>query len=179
MVGLLAILALVLIAAFGLYEGTVVAVSAQMSATDNVSSENAPAIGQHIEPTNPLTWPSGNRVWDCCRAIAYAEGYNVAGSNPARLNNPGDISDGVPPYKSEYHSGSNITVFPDANTGWQWLYTKVNRAASGNSSTYDPSQSWREIGALWAPPNAEVWASNVARNLGVDPDSSLGDYING
>jgi hypothetical protein len=176
----LLLIAVLIIVAFGLYEGTSMIQPAYAAAPDdNVDSEQAPPIMQHIEPTNPNTWPSGDRIWNCCRAIAYAEGYNVAGSNPARLNNPGDISDGRAVYSSEFHSGSSITTFPDANTGWQWLYTKVARAASGESRVYDPSMSWREIGAIWAPPNAEVWASNVAGHLGVDPDSSLGDYING
>lgn len=158
---------------------TSVVQSSLSQADDNVPSENAPPIPQHIVPTDQRTWPSGNRVWDVARAVAIAEGYNVAGSNPSRLNNPGDISDGRDTYGSESHSGSQVTVFPDAVTGWQWLYTKIKRAASGGSNTYDPSMSWREIGALWAPPNAEVWASNVANALGVDSDSSLGDYVNG
>jgi len=145
---------------------------------DDVTTEKAPSIPQHVIADDPRTWPSGNRVWDCCRAIAYAEGYNVPNSVPARLNNPGDISDGSSTFGNEFHSGSHVTTFPDANTGWSWLYTKISRAANGNSSVYDPSMSWREIGAKWAPPNAEVWASNVAGALGVDADSSLGDYIN-
>jgi hypothetical protein len=174
-------LAILVLVAIGLYEGIQSAPAMQVNSVpdDNMTNEQAPPITQHIEPTNTLTWPSGDRVWDCCRAIAFAEGYHVSGSNPARLNNPGDISDGRGTFGSEFHSGSNITRFPDAVTGWQWLYTKVARAASGKSTVYDPSMSWREIGAIWAPPNAEVWASNVAGNLGVDSDSSLGDYING
>jgi len=30
------------------------------------------------------TWPTGDKIWDVCRAIAIAEGANVAGSNPDR-----------------------------------------------------------------------------------------------
>ena len=144
---------------------------------DNVTQPEAPSLPQHIDAAVPATWPSGNRVWDVCRAVAFAEGYQVPGSVPARLNNPGDISDGRATYGSEFHSGSNITTFPNAATGWSWLYTKVDNVANGRSSVYDPSMSWREIGAKWAPQNAEVWASNVAGALGVDSDSSLGDYM--
>lgn len=177
----------VLILAVGVLTGGTMTSNAMASAVtgdnsdgDNVENDKeTPVIPQHIEPTNVATWPNGDRIWDCCRAIAYAEGYNVAGSNPARLNNPGDLSDGMDTFGSEFHSGSNITKFPTATTGWSWLYAKLKRAAYGQSQVYDPSMSWREIGAIWAPPNAEVWAANVARNLGVDPDTSLGDYVNG
>lgn len=174
--------AILLLIAVGLYTGGTQASIAAMTSTstsdgDNLSSENAPSIPQHIVASDPSTWPTGNRIWDCCRAIAVAEGYNVVGSNPANLNNPGDISDGASTYGSEFHSGSSITKFPDAVTGWQWLYTKLNNAANGKSTVYDPSMSWNEIGAIWAPPNATVWAANVARQLGVDVDSSLGDYV--
>jgi hypothetical protein len=50
--------------------------------------------------SDPSTWPTGSRIWDIARAIAIAEGANVEGSNPDRLNNPGDISDGASTYGS-------------------------------------------------------------------------------
>lgn len=185
MVNLVFIALIVILIALGFAGGGAMAQAAVSSSTgggtvptdSSFNPNNAPSVPQHIVPSNPSTWPSGDRIWDCCRAIAYAEGYNVAGSNPATLNNPGDISDGATTYGFETHAGSNITKFPDAATGWRWLWSKLNNAATGNSSVYDPSMSWNEIGALWAPPNAGVWASNVAGALGVDPDSSLGDYV--
>lgn len=151
---------------------------------DDVRPENVNVSGtSEIIPTDPHTWPSGDRIWDCCRAIAFTEGYNalVNGqpSNPARLNNPGDISDGSSVYGSEFHSGSSITKFPDAATGWAWLYAKIKNAVTGVSHVYKADMSWREIGAKWAPPSANVWANNVATTLGVSPDSTLGDYVNG
>jgi hypothetical protein len=177
-------LALVIVAALallGIHIGTVAATAANLSGGSD--SVQLPTMsGQTIIPTNPSTWPSGDKLWNVARAIAHAEGYDVLvngqPSNPARLNNPGDISDGVMTYGSEFHSGSNITKFPDAATGWAWLYGKLNNIKQGNSTVYDPSYSWREIGAKWAPPNAEVWAANVANYLGVDPDSAFGDYVN-
>lgn len=146
---------------------------------DNVNSESAPIVPQHIVPTSPSTWPSGDRLWDVARAIAYAEGYNVVNSVPGRLNNPGDISDGASRYGSEAHSGSSVTTFPDATTGWQWLYTKLSNAVSGASSVYSPSMSWYDLGGKWAPPNADVWAENVAGRLGVDPGDVWADYVLG
>lgn len=157
-----------LLLAFGILTGSEVT----NSAVQGTMSQNV------INPTDPTTWPQGDKLWDCCRAIAYAEGYNVAGSVPARLNNPGDLSDGMNVYGSEFHSGSNVTTFPNASVGWQWLYDKLHNIVVGNSSVYDASMSWYEIGQQWAQPNWQVWGDNVASRLGVDPNSSLADYVN-
>jgi len=103
----------------------------------------------NINPSNELTWPQGDRIWDIARAIARAEGYHIPGSVPARLCNPGDISDGANLYGYEEHSGSKITRFPDHETGWHWA-------------------------ANWS-----AWVSNVTKSLGVSPQSSLADYVRG
>lgn len=127
---------------------------------------------------DPDTWPSGNKVWDICNAVATAEGANVAGSNPDRLNNPGDISDGALTYGSQFHSGSNITTFPDKETGWTWLYNKWQNIVSGNSTVYHPSDTWSVIGKKWAG-DSGPWTANVTNYLGVDPGSTVADYVNG
>jgi hypothetical protein len=172
----------VLFASYGVFSGAVQSIAASISGDGTNMSKlpaNLPVVSGSIVATDPATWPKGNRLWDCCRAVAVAEGYGIPGANPTVLNNPGDISDGSNVYGAEYHSGSNITKFPSAQLGWQWLYAKLANIVNGVSTVYDVSYSWREIGAKWAPPNAEVWASNVASALGVDPDSSIGDYVNG
>lgn len=125
--------------------------------------------------SDPSTWPSGSVIWNICRAIAFAEGANVSGSVPDRLNNPGDISDGGSIYPQEYHSGSSVTVFPDKATGWQWLYDKIENAITGNSNVYKPTMTWRQISQLWAG-NSTAWLNNVTSFLGVSPDSTLQDY---
>src|SRR5882724_6192523 len=97
------------------------------------------------------TWPSGDLVWNVCRAIARAEGANVQGDNPDRLNNPGDISDGAATYGSENHSGSSVTKFPDKQTGWKWLYDKINNAfVMGQSHKYSPNMTWTQVAQVWA-----------------------------
>jgi hypothetical protein len=124
------------------------------------------------------TWPSGSRIWDIARAIAIAEGANVAGSNPDRLNNPGDISDGASTYGSEAHSGSNVTTFPDKETGWSWLYNKLENIALGKSHVFSPSMTWTQFAQKYAG-SWQNWVNNVTRELGVDPNSTFGDYVNG
>jgi hypothetical protein len=126
---------------------------------------------------DPQTWPSGDRIWLVCHAIAFAEGAHRAGSNPDRLNNPGDISDGFSEFGGEQHSNSNVTHFPDKATGWQWLYDKISNIANGSSASYSPSQSWNAFAQKWAG-DWKNWVTNVTANLQVSPTSSLSDYLN-
>src|SRR5271154_4301588 len=96
------------------------------------------------------TWPTGDAIWKIAQAIALAEGYNLPDSNPYRLNNPGDISDGFITFGGEPHSGSNVTRFPDAKTGWQWLYDKLTRISQGKSNVYSVQMTWIELAQKWA-----------------------------
>jgi hypothetical protein len=155
------------------------------SAPSSPVNENLPDPGYQVSSfmtitNDPATWPSGSPLWSICQAIALAEGANIAGSVPDRLNNPGDISDGGNVYPQEAHSGSNVTHFPDKQTGWSWLYEKVRNAAYGVSQVYLPSMTWVEIAQKWAG-NWQAWVTNVTGVLGVDPNSKLSDYtgING
>src|SRR5260370_8915636 len=122
------------------------------------------------------TWPSGDRVWNVCRAIARAEGANVEGSVPDRLNNPGDISDGGLTYGFEPHSGSSVTDFPDKQTGWQWFYNKISNIVAGKSHVYSPSMTWTELAKKYAG-NWRPWVANVTGSLGVSPAETVGSYF--
>jgi len=122
------------------------------------------------------TWPSGDRVWNVCRAIARAEGANVEGSNSDRLNNPGDISDGGLKYGFEFHSGSSITKFPDKETGWAALYGKISNIVAGNSTVYSPSMTWTQFAQKYAG-NWQPWVANVTGSLGVSSDETVGSYF--
>lgn len=131
---------------------------------------------------DPNTWPKGDKIWDICRAIAFAEGANISGSNPDKLNNPGDISDGSVTFAyliPEFHSGSVITHFPDKATGWQWLYNKVQRHVSGKSSTYPQEISVSEFAQKYAS-DWQNWVANVSQHLGInDPNSiTFSQYVN-
>jgi hypothetical protein len=129
------------------------------------------------------TWPTATpdnpnaKLWEIAHAVAVAEGYDQPDSNPFRLNNPGDISDGYITFGGEQHSGSNVTHFPSAEVGWQWLYDKLNRIALGKSSVYSPEMTWQELGQKWAGDSVN-WVNNVTRELGVDPQFSFGSFLN-
>lgn len=123
------------------------------------------------------TWPTGDRLWTVAQAIAIAEGYDRPDSNPLRLNNPGDISDGCLTFGGEEHSGSHVTHFPDAATGWQWLYNKLSRIAQGKSIVYSPQMTWTQFAHKWAG-DWSSWVQNVTRELGVGAESPVEDFLN-
>lgn len=126
--------------------------------------------------TDENTWPSGDAIWNICRAIAKAEGYNTNGA-AFRLNNPGDISDGTPVFGSEYHDGSNITKFPDAATGWNWLYNKINNHILGESGVYPREWTITQFAKKYAA-NWQPWKNIVGRELKVNPDNtSFAEYV--
>jgi len=154
--------------------GAVFLLSKNASATENFLT---PAITQ-----DPASWPAGDRVWDVCRAVAMAEGFNDGpGHAPFDLNNPGDLSPGdeagqATAGPAEFHDGSHIIHFATAAGGFQALYHKFYDAAAGVSRVYDPAMTWEQIGSLYAG-DAGDWIRNVTGFLGVDPGSTLGDYV--
>lgn len=150
---------------------------ASLQSDEAIPVNTAGANGSEIT-SDQSTWPQGDKIWDIARAIAIAEGANVEGSNPDRLNNPGDISDGASTYGSEAHSGSNVTTFPDKETGWSWLYQKLQNIANGKSHVFSTSMTWTAFAQKYAG-DWHNWVANVTRELGVDASSTFGDYING
>lgn len=128
-------------------------------------------------PTHdPSTWPTGDKIWDVARAIAFAEGANVANSVPDRLNNPGDLSDDYDVYGGESKDGSNVTHFPTKFDGWYALRNKLYRASIGISHVYKPSMTWTQFAQKWAG-NWQAWVTNVTRQLGVSPDAVVGEFF--
>jgi hypothetical protein len=125
------------------------------------------------------TWPQSDAIWKICCAIAHAEGYDDGdGYVPYDLNNPGDISDGAATFGSQPHSGSNVTTFPTAEVGWQWLHDKVQNIVSGASKVYGQDWTWEQVSQTWAG-NSSAWLNNVTSDLGVDPSSTPAQYVSG
>ena len=130
---------------------------------------------------DPSTWPSGDKVWDVCRAIAIAEGADQEGSAPDRYNNPGDLSKGdehgqaVAGYV-KLPDGENLIEFQSKEGGWQALYTKINNIRLGISLTFRPSYTWTEIAGKYAG-NSQAWVTNVTAQLGVSPSDTFGSYF--
>lgn len=110
-----------------------------------------------------------NPLQALANAIAQEEGYNVSGSLPQRLNNPGSLTDAT--------TGSLIQ-FPDAQTGWQALVSKLQNIASGNSKVYSPSMTLEQFENTYTggDPNA---ANNLSSILGVPKSTSLSSIFGG
>src|SRR4029077_16794003 len=59
-------------------------------------------------------------------AIAQFEGFNTAGSRPARNNNPGDLKYAGQPGATG-QDAQGFAIFPDAESGFQALYNQLNK----------------------------------------------------
>lgn len=149
--------------------------------SQNGSAAPAAGGGDDVTPfQTPDQWPTGDRIWDVCRAIAHAEGFDVQGAAPQLLNNPGDLSPGdeggfATAGPAEYHGGSYVIHFASTDDGWGALYAKFQNILESNSRVYQPDMSWQQIGAKYASdPN---WGAHVAAALGVSPLSTLNQYV--
>src|SRR5258708_28527427 len=101
-------------------------------------------------------------------AIAHAEGFWVPGSLPRRNHNPGDLlgKDGV------------NRQFPDILDGAKALYNQITLMLVGGSHVYTHAMTWRTVSMLWTGgDNAAGWCMSVCEDLGVDPDSTIADFV--
>jgi len=124
-----------------------------------------------------------SKVRRFAQAIAYAEGYYTVGSVPNRLNNPGDLSPGdeggyATSGPAEFHSGSNVIHFATPDDGWNALYRKVRRIATGQSTVYDRNWTLTQIAQKYAG-DWQNWVRNVSNRLGVTPESTFAEFFNG
>jgi hypothetical protein len=110
-------------------------------------------------------WPD-ERVRRIAAAIAIAEGYWVPGSIPNLRNNPGDLTD---------PNTGQIRTFASADEGWKALYRHIERILAGESSIYPADGTIRQIARIYTATEQDAWAQNVARALGVSPDTKLRD----
>ena len=114
-------------------------------------------------------------------AIAKAEGFFSEDPHvlPRRAHNPGDITDadgwriGTTPSAGPH--AAPINVYATDDDGWRALHQKVRRMLSGSSHTYTLDLSIMGLGLKWS--GDPVWAHNVARDLGVAPDTTLAEIV--
>lgn len=108
------------------------------------------------------------------QAIAKAEGYGASGAIPTRANNPGDLKLG----DLGHGAISGKTIFASIQDGWNALRKQIHLMASGGSDYYQPTDTWRRIAQVWVGTNDYPnWMNTVTGELGVDPDSTLEDYL--
>lgn len=131
--------------------------------------------------SDPMTWPTGDKVWEVCRAIAFAEGADTEGSVPDVYNNPGDLSKGDEHGQAisgyvDLPDGETLIEFETKTGGWQALYTKINNIRLGISRTFQPGWTWTQIAQKYAG-DSSAWVANVTRELGVAPSDTFGSYF--
>lgn len=122
------------------------------------------------------------KIEELAAAIASAEGFGIPDAIPTRANNPGDIK---LPGDAGHGNIDGKTIFASVSAGWSALYHMIGGWISGSSSVYSLADTFREIGRKYvvgplavANQQSNDWASNVANALGVDVDSTLGDWYN-
>ena len=100
-------------------------------------------------------------------AVAHAEGFWVPGALPRRNNNPGDLLD---------HTGDKDR-FSTRTVGWNQLLNQWALMLGGRSHVYHLNMTWRRVALLWTGgDNAAAWCASVCDDLGVEPDSTLGEF---
>jgi hypothetical protein len=103
-------------------------------------------------------------------AIAFAEGYFVPGSRPARNNNPGDLERDLTG-KGIGFDGPYV-IYATAQDGRAALEHQV-RLMFGGSHIYNSEMSIAEIARHYTATDRETWAKNVAARLGVKVETTL------
>lgn len=148
----------------------------------NVYSSDGTVTGATIT-NDPNTWPGDDKLWNICAAIAFAEGYNIgSGTAPYDLNNPGDLGPGDEGGEqtaggAQWHGGSNIIVFSQAEGGWRALRNKFQHIISGTSTVYHVTDTWQQVAGKYAG-NSAAWLTNVTGYLGVETTSTPAQYVN-
>ena len=105
-------------------------------------------------------------------AIATAEGFFVSGSLPQRANNPGDLKLG----NAGLGDINGKTVFASVEEGWAALERQIDLILSGRSAYYSPDWTILQVAQKYTGgDNAEAWANIVAEQLGVTPDTPIGE----
>jgi hypothetical protein len=109
-------------------------------------------------------------------AIAFAEGYFVAGSRPRRNNNPGDLERDLTG-KGVAWDGPYV-VYTSAADGFDALEHQVRLMFEG-SHIYRPSMTIAEVALHYTESEKSIWAQNVAFRLGVTTETRLDAIVVG
>lgn len=108
-------------------------------------------------------------------AIAFAEGFYVYGSRPARNNNPGNLT--VDLIGKSVGTDGRFVIYATAADGWEALKKQIAMALDGRSKIYDASMSIADFASRYTTTEHEIWARNVAAKLGVAVDSTLESLV--
>lgn len=126
-----------------------------------------------VQPATPSDSGGSTAVRRIAEAIAFAEGFYVPGTRPARNHNPGDMTADLIG-KATGHDGIFV-VYDNDDDGWANLYKQVSLWLSGDSQHADDSTTIAQIASFYTTTEQQSWAANVAAKLGVSTDTSIGE----
>ena len=110
------------------------------------------------------------------RAIAFAEGFYVAGSRAARNHNPGDLTADIG--GNDIHPLSfdgPFAVYASDADGFADLEQQILKWLTGSSQVAGPGDTIASLATKYTATEQTGWASNVASYLGVPADTKLQD----
>lgn len=107
------------------------------------------------------------------QAIAKAEGFYVQGSRPARNHNPGDMTADL--IGKAVSKDGNFVVYSNDIDGWNNLYAQINAWLEGTSRHASSSSTIFDISRFYTTTEQDIWAQNVANDLGVDVNTQIGE----
>lgn len=107
------------------------------------------------------------------QAIAYAEGFYIAGSRASRNHNPGDMTADL--IGRKVGMDGSFVVYSNDEDGWANLYKQVGEWLDGSSAHADSSSTIADISGFYTTTDQTAWATNVANQLGVGIDTPIGE----
>ncbi len=119
------------------------------------------------------------QIKDLATAISKAEGFGILGAVPTRAHNPGDLKlSGYPVTGAE-----GIAIFPNDETGWEHLYSQLNRMATNASHVYRLTMTFKEFASKWTDTQQSNWLDNILgylQNLdyNIDETTTLDEFFN-
>jgi hypothetical protein len=108
-------------------------------------------------------------------AIAYAEGFFIPGSRPARNHNPGDLT--VDTISKGIGMDGPFVVYANDTDGWDALKRQVDLMLTNASQIYNNQMTIRQVAQLYTTTDQLAWATAVASRLGVSMDTKLADLV--
>lgn len=108
--------------------------------------------------------------------IAYAEGFYIANSRPARNHNPGDLT--VDTINKGIGKDGPFIVYANDTDGWDALKMQVRKIFTNTSSIYNSNMTINDIATRYTTTDQTAWAMNVAKSLGISPNTKISELLN-
>ncbi len=128
--------------------------------------------------TSPDSVNLDSKIEDIIYRVAVAEGFFVAGSRPARNNNPGDLEEagdlGVDSGGYGVFSSASQSS-PYVGTGWDAARNQWRLIFTGASKYYSPDWTWAQIAQSYD--RGGDW-QNWLNNVGLDGTQVVNDWLN-